>query len=210
MQAKRKFRFILSCFLLFTLAARAQTGTLVFNDTILHEIRLQFNYSAWFDSLTLDYQLNATDTANAFPERNFACVMSFDNIVLDSVGMRERGNFSNISTTYTSNGYKKPFKLNFDAFRGNQTFDGLKSLNLNNGTDDPSFVREALVYKLLREQGIPACRTSFAKLYVNNMYWGLYELVENVDKTFLKDHYGSANNDGNLYKTGRNAHVDLS
>ena len=210
MQVKRKFRFILSCFLLFTLAVRAQTGTLVFNDTILHEIRLQFTYSAWFDSLTLDYQLNATDTANAFPERNFACVMSFDNIVLDSVGMRERGNFSNISTTYTSNGYKKPFKLNFNAFRGNQTFDGLKSLNLNNGTDDPSFVREALVYKLLREQGIPACRTSFAKLYVNNVYWGLYELVENVDKTFLKDHYGSANNDGNLYKTGRNAHVDLS
>jgi spore coat protein CotH len=188
----------------------AQSGSLVFNDTVLHEIRITFSYSAWFDSLNLDYQLNLSDTPGAFPERNFACSMTFDNIFMDSVGMRQRGNFSNFSATFTNpNGLKKPFKLNFDAFRDNQEFDGLKSLNLNNGTDDPSFVREALVYKLLRQYGIPASRTSFAKLYVNNAYWGLYELVENVDKRFLRDHYGSANNDGNLYKTGRGAAVTL-
>jgi hypothetical protein len=187
----------------------SQSGSIVFNDTVLHEIRIEFSYSTWFDSLSLDYQLNLDDSTA--PERNFACSMYFDNMFLDSIGMRQRGNFSNLSATYTNpNGLKKPFKLNFDAFRDEQEFDGLKSLNLNNGTDDPSFVREALVYKLMRQHGIPASRTSYAKLYVNDVYWGLYELVENVDKRFLRDHYGSANNDGNLYKTGRNAGVDLT
>lgn len=209
---KRVSNYLLSLFLLFSSynTSFAQTGALVFNDTILHEIRIQFPYSTWFDSLQLDFNLNLTDTFEVIPERNFACSMYFDNIFLDSVGMRQRGNFSNLNPTFTSsNGLKRPFKFNFDAFR-NQVFDGLKSLNLNNGTDDPSFVREALVYKLMRAQGIPASRTSYAKLYVNNAYWGLYELVENVDKTFLRGHYGSANNDGNLYKTDRGAAVDLT
>lgn len=196
---------LLSCSFSFS-----QTGNIVFNDTVLHEIRLRFSYSTWFDSLEADFNLNLTDTLDTIPEKEFLCLMVFDNITLDSIGMRERGNASNFFTPYTnSNGLKKPFKLVFDAFK-KQKFDGLKRLNLNNGTDDPGFVREALVYKLLRNRGIHACRTSFAKLYINDVYWGLYELVENVDKTFLKDHFGANNNDGNLYKTDRGAGLDLS
>ena len=186
------------------------TGNLVFNDTILHEIRIQFNYDTWFDTLEHDFTINFTDTGNLYPEREFVCNMNFDNIQMDSIGMREKGNFSNISAPYaTSNGLKKPFKLVFDSFK-KQKFDNLKEVNLNNSTDDPSFVREELMYKLIRDQGIPACRTAYAKLYVNDVYWGVYELVEDVDKTFLKDQFGAANNGGNLYKTNRSAGVDLS
>ena len=190
--------------------SRAQSGDTVFNDTILHEIRIQFPYAAWFDSLEADYQLNLLDVNDSLPEREFLCNLQFDNIDMDSIGMRERGNFSNFAAPLTSsNGLKKPFKLVFGAFR-KQKFNGLKELNLNNGTDDPSFLREAIVYKLIRDRGIPACRTGYAKLFVNDVYWGLYELVENVDKTFLKDHYGAGNNTGNLYKTDRNAGVYLN
>lgn len=187
----------------------SQTGSTVFNDTVLHEIRIQFPYSSWFDSLQMDYQLNLTDEDDTLPDREFLCDMAFDGVSMDSIGMRQRGNYSNFSAPLTSsNGLKKPFKLEFNAFK-NQEFDGLKRLNLNNGTDDPSFVREALIYKLIRGRGLPACRTAYAKLYINDAYWGLYELIENVDKTFLKDHFGGVNNDGNLYKTDRNAGVDL-
>lgn len=188
----------------------SQSGSIVFNDIVMHEIKIQFPYSTWFDSLEADFELNLNDPEDSIPEKEFLCNMVFDGITLDSIGMRERGNFSNFSAPLTnSNGLKKPFKLDFNAYR-KQNFDGLKELNLNNGTDDPGFNREALVYKLIRELGIPASRTSYAKLYVNDVYWGLYELVENVDKTFLKDHFGAGNNDGNLYKTDRNAGVDLT
>ncbi len=204
------YRSILICILSSTASVGfSQTGSIVFNDTILHEIRIQFNYSSWFDSLQADYQLNLTDTEDTLPEKDFLCSMTFDNVPLDSIGMRQRGNFSNYSAPLTSaNGLKKPFKLDFNAFK-EQRFDGLHELNLNNGTDDPSFVREALIYKLIRDRGIPASRTAYAKLFVNDVYWGLYSLIENVDKTFLKDHFGGSNNNGNLYKTDRNAGVDL-
>ncbi len=207
---KKSFRSALACLLLLApIHIFSQSGTTVFNDTILHEIRIQFPYDSWFDSLQLDYTLNLTDDDDTLADREFLCNMVFDGIPLDSIGMRQRGNFSNFSAPLTSsNGLKKPFKLEFNAFK-DQEFDGLKRLNLNNGTDDPSFVREVLMYKLIRDHGLPACRTAYAKLYVNDVYWGLYSLIENVDKTFLKDHYGSTGNDGNLYKTDRNAGVSL-
>ena len=59
-------------------------------------------------------------------------------------------------------------------------------------------LRDALSYKIMRDVGLAAPRTSFAKVYLNGSYWGLYLIVEQVNKTFLKQHF--ADNDGNLYK----------
>jgi hypothetical protein len=44
---------------------------------------------------------------------------------------------------------------------------------------------------------------------VNGEYIGLYVVIENVDKTFLKSKFGNSNNDGNLFKTDRGASVSL-
>src|SRR5690242_9452333 len=96
----------------------SQTGTTVFNDTVLHEIRIQFPYETWFDSLEIDYQANLWDEDDTLPDREFVCNMTFDGIALDSIGMRQRGNYSNYAAPLTSsNGLKKPFKLEFNAFR---------------------------------------------------------------------------------------------
>jgi spore coat protein CotH len=59
-------------------------------------------------------------------------------------------------------------------------------------------IREKICYNLLRESGVKAPRVSFAKVYLNNVYWGLYSIVEQVDKTFLKENFRNKN--GNLYK----------
>src|SRR5437867_12715639 len=45
--------------------------------------------------------------------------------------------------------------------------------------------------------GVPAPRHVSAKLYVNCDYYGVYGLVESVDKTFLQRVFGE--NDGYLY-----------
>lgn len=50
----------------------------------------------------------------------------------------------------------------------------------------------------MREMGVPAPRTSFTELYVNGDLWGVYQLVEQVDKEFLDLNYAS--DKGNLYK----------
>jgi spore coat protein CotH len=74
----------------------------------------------------------------------------------------------------------------------------LTKLNLHNCVTDPSMLREALSYALFREAGIPCPRVGFARVSVTvpgefeNKPCGLYTVVEQVDKRFLKDRYGSS------------------
>lgn len=198
-----KWRIFIFLFIL-SLVSQARSGTSLLNDSILHEIRITIAVEDWFEKMETDFQNNLKDPEK-FPEIYYVCNAEIDGKFIDSIGMRQKGNYSNIINRSKK---KKPFKLAFDEFR-DQKFNGLKKINLNNGTDDPTFAKEALVYKLMRDQGVPAPRTSYAKLFINGEYWGLYLIVENVDKTFLKDHYGKNNNEGNLFKTDRGAGVSL-
>jgi spore coat protein CotH len=186
-------------------SAFAQTGNFVYNDSIVHEVRITTTLSDWIGTLDYDYDQNVTDPA-AYPEIYRSCDVTFDGSPVYNCGFREKGNASNY---FTSSGKKKPFKIAFDAFT-NQTFDGLKKFNLSNFTNDPSLLHDAVCFKLMRDAGLVAPRTSYTKLYVNNEYIGLYLIIENVDKTFLKFQYGGANNDGNLYKTDRGVSVYLN
>ena len=46
---------------------------------------------------------------------------------------------------------------------------------------------------------MPSPRHTYAKLAFDTRYFGLFAVIEQVDKRFLKDHFG-ANHRGNLYK----------
>ena len=46
---------------------------------------------------------------------------------------------------------------------------------------------------------MPAARHTYAKLAFDATYYGLFSVIEQVDKRFLKDHFGD-NDRGNLYK----------
>jgi hypothetical protein len=59
-------------------------------------------------------------------------------------------------------------------------------------------LREALAFEITRALGMPAPRTGFVELFVNEQLFGLYTLVEPVDSRFLAAHYG--NGDGPLYE----------
>jgi hypothetical protein len=76
---------------------------------------------------------------------------------------------------------------------------GMTRVNLKSMYNDPSQMREALAWGLLRRAGVPAARHTYAKLAFDGTYYGLFSVIEQVDKRFLKDHFG-ANDRGNLYK----------
>lgn len=179
-------------------------GGQVFNDSILHELSIQIDLPDWFATLTEDYKNNAADPVQ-YPEIYRNCTVTWDGQTLTNCGIREKGNASN---TLTNFGKKKPLKISFDEFT-NQNLDGLKKININNFTNDPALMHDVIGFKLMRDAGLAAPRTSYTKLWINNEYIGLCLVTENVDKTFLKQNYGSANNDGNLYKTDRGAAVWL-
>lgn len=183
----------------------SQIGNNVFNDQILHKIELTTPLEDWQAVLSEDF-LNHQENPAVYPEVYRPCLMRFDGAYVVNCGFRERGNSSR---NINENEPKKPLKIAMDAFV-EQSYNGVQKFNLQNFTHDPSLVHDALAYSLFRELGIPAPRTAYAQLYVNGEYMGLYLMVENVDKTFLKIHFGSENNDGNLYKTDKGAALYLN
>jgi hypothetical protein len=66
---------------------------------------------------------------------------------------------------------------------------------------DQSLIREAVAFDLWRQMGHDAPRTGFANLRINGDYWGLYAVVEPVDKDYLRrNDYPEG---GRLYKATR-------
>jgi hypothetical protein len=100
----------------------------------------------------------------------------------------------------TLNAPKRSWKVELEgAAHGGGHLAGMARLNLKSMYNDPSQMREALAWRLLRSVGIPAARHTYAKLAFDHTYYGLFSLIEQVDKRFLKDHF-DGNDRGNLYK----------
>ena len=110
---------------------------------------------------------------------------------LEHVGFRLRGNSSRYSA-------KKSFKVSFNTFDPGRKYEGYEKLNLNGSHNDPSMVREKLFYDAWNRFGLPARRSSFIRVYINELYYGLYTNMEEMDEVWCKDRFGDAS--GNLYK----------
>lgn len=62
---------------------------------------------------------------------------------------------------------------------------GVRRLNLNSCERDPSFLREALAYRVYREVGCPASRARMARLQVNGEVLGTYADIEHPRRPLL-------------------------
>lgn len=118
--------------------------------------------------------------------------VELDGEAVSEVGVRFKGNSS---YQYYADALKRPLKLDFNRFVKGQKFRGLETINLGNNALDSSQLRETLSYELFREAGVPAPRTAFATVYLtveglyDRQFIGVYTMVEEVDKDFLKTHY---------------------
>ena len=72
-------------------------------------------------------------------------------------------------------------------------YEVITDIKLSNVANDPSFLREVLSYDILRKY-MDAPDANYANVYVNGVLLGLYSNSEAIDKTFLKDKFGSKNN----------------
>lgn len=104
----------------------------------------------------------------------------------DSVGVKYKGNSS-----YSSSRVKNPFHIKLDYTIDDQAYEGVEDIKLSNGFQDPSMIREALAYSLLRNY-MNCSRSNFAEVYVNGAYLGLYTNTEDVNSQFLSTHFYSS------------------
>lgn len=188
----------------------------IFDPSVLHEIRIEFDKDNFWEIMKQNYETGMAgfkgnpksfataqefyahfkNTHKANSESKIEYLegkVTFDGDVINNVGVRLKG-----YSSYYESEFKKSIKLDFNEFVDTQIYKGVKKVNLNNGVGDPSFQRDFISYYMMRKAGIAAPRVSFAKVFINDKYWGLYTLVEQVDKTFLQNNFVSGN--GNLYK----------
>lgn len=185
--ATRLLQAVLVCLVLSVPAAsEAQTTDDLFSGASLQRVDIQLHSSDWA-------KLQENFQTNTYYPADFV----WNGQTVYNAGIRSRGRGSR-------NAHKPGLKVDFDEYSSNQKFLGLKSLVLDNLTQDPSGIHETVAMAFLQRLGIPAPREAHVKLYVNNEYIGLYALVESIDKDMLARVFGSigddVQNDGWLYE----------
>lgn len=191
---KNQYIYVLIAFYFCTPTLFAQVSNELFDPSYLHEIRIYFEKEDFWEILTDNYDDNIGDGGDAVPYISATTVI--DGVPTDSVGIRQKGK----SSYSRSNYYKKPLKIDFNEFVSGQTFGGIKKFNLHNGGCDPAMMRDLLGFDMMRQAGVKAPRYAHCRLYLNDEFWGVYGIIEQIDGAFVEEHFSDGS--GNLFKNG--------
>lgn len=155
------------------------------------------------DSIT-DISINIDESdwkwllENATDEEYRSCNITINGTTYYNVGIRPKGNTSltNVASDETTDRYS--FKIKFNEYVDGQTFNGIKSIVLNNIIQDNTYMKEYITYDLFSSMGIATPEMSYSNITINNESWGLYLAIEVIDERYLENNFGTT--DGNLYK----------
>ena len=121
--------------------------------------------------------------------------MELGGVAFTNVSLRFKGVSSMVRAP---NPFKRPFRIDLEKGATNRRFMGVPEFTLNNNVNDATQMREALAYDLFRRVGLPAPRTTFARVYLTipgklqHQHLGLYTVVEPVDRAFLQRHFNTS------------------
>lgn len=113
---------------------------------------------------------------------------------LTNVAVRYKGNGTFMGSRMSD---KKSLKVDLNEFVKGRRLAGQGKLNLHNNVTDASWMNEPLSYALYRAAGVPAPRTTYARVTVHapgvltNAYLGLYSIVENPDGNWAEANFGT-------------------
>lgn len=119
---------------------------------------------------------------------------------VSNVGMRTKGDSTLNQLASNDNTDRYSYKIDFDYYDSSTNFYGLTKLNLNCAYQDNSYMKNNLSYKLFKMMGVPYCEAGFAYITINGEEWGLYEMIEGVEESYLIKNFGVENSTGDLYK----------
>ena len=142
----------------------------------LRTLYLRFHDEDWYAQLNAFYRTDVEVPAE----------LVVDGKVYSDVGVRARGT----SSYFTVRSAKKSFNIAIDYGDDNQRLYGYKTLNLLNGHVDPSFLREVLYNRIARDY-MPAMKTNLVKLVINGKSWGVYINLQQFNKDFLDEWFGT-------------------
>ena len=148
----------------------------LYNAQTLRTLYLRFHHEDWYDQMTSFYRTDIEVPAE----------LIVDGKVYPEVGVHFRGT----SSYFTVGSEKKSFNIAVDYGKDGQRLYGYKTLNLLNGHVDASFLREVLYNQISRDY-MPAMKTNLVKLVINGENWGVYINLQQYNKDFLAEWFGT-------------------
>ena len=110
----------------------------------------------------------------------------------DGVGIKAKGGCG--SSRYMTG--KGEFKINLEwddlsvpGCPDKRRYAGQRAITLNNGVQDRTAGHERVAYQFYHAMGVGSARIASVRVHVNGAYWGLYQLLETVEKPMLKRWY---------------------
>lgn len=164
-----------------------QANTGWYNQALIRDVYIDFPQSNYWTLLTNNYQSHT----------NIPATMTVGTDVFDSVGVRFKG-----QTSYSMLGssQKKSFNIETNFYKSGQEVMGYNIFNFNNAFQDPSFLREVFYQNQIKRH-VPAAKSNYIHLYLNNQDWGLYPNVQQLNGDYLKEWFMS--NDGTNWRADR-------
>ena len=149
-------------------------------------------------------EIDADPAAEEYVEAS----LTFDGETIEPVGLRYKGSVGAfVGCTAGANplapdGPKACTKLSMQVKINwedpDREFYGVRRLQFHSQNLDGSLMHERLGYWLWREMGVPAPRSTHARVVINGEYVGLFALTEEIDGRFTRENFDDGS--GNLYK----------
>lgn len=151
----------------------------------IRDIKVTLSEKNWVDAL---------DSMKIYGEEMLLGTVNIDGNTYKNVGIRYRG-----SKSFKIGGKRNPYLIKLNHIHKDQNHLGQSSIKLSSALRDPSMIREVLSYEIAR-QYMPAPKANYARLQINGAYRGIFVNIQSIDKGFLTENFGSAENV--LFKAG--------
>lgn len=159
-----------------SLASAPEGSPSLYDTKTLRTLYLRFHHEDWYEQLNAFYRTDIEVPAD----------LIVDGKIYPNVGVHFRGT----SSYFTVESEKKSFNIAVNYGADGQRLYGYKTLNLLNGHVDASFLREMLYNQISRDY-LPAMKTNFVKLVINGENWGVYINLQQYNKDFLAEWFGT-------------------
>ena len=122
--------------------------------------------------------------------------LQIDDWTFRDVAVRYKGNGSYLRAT-RGGGDKISLKVDLNKYVKGQELAGITTINFQNNITDAGWMNEVLAYRLYRDAGALAPRTTYAQVYLTvdgqpgKRYLGLFSISENVDENFAEERFGT-------------------
>jgi hypothetical protein len=123
----------------------------------------------------------------------YSADIEIDGAKAERIGLRKKGFFGSIYSIAPS------IKIDVNRYAGQtDQLGALQKMTLNNNSEDPSRMMQALLYRFYEWANYPSPQCNLANVGINGEALGIYSHVEPIEDAFLLRAFG--NNTGSLYE----------